>query len=554
MIIKCSQRSGGRNLAAHLMNTRDNDHVELHEIRGFMSDDLAGAFLEVQAAAAATRCKQPFFHVILNPPTGHNATKEDFEKAADLIEDEDSELKGQPRIMHFHEKEGRLHCHVVWDRINENKRAVQLSHTKEKMRDVSKIMYAHMGLEAPAGLRDRAKADPLNYDIQTWQQAKRLGEDPRDLKQIIQDAWARSDSRASFERALEQNALHLARGDKRGFIVVHHSGEAMSLTRYGGIGTRELKARLGDHERLPTVDQVRGELLAKTTATTARLNAEMVRRHREELRPLSDEHRRMKEAHRQQRQALDRKQADRGKQEAKERAGRLRTGIMGLWDRLSGKRGKVSESNAREMQAGRTRDRAEKQSLIETQMQERGELQGRVMQMRERHRRDRQDHRVELGAMLSMAKESVRDRFMEHGQELEARKRNPPTAAQTRRDRAGERGTVPEIVASERTRRADARADREALKSAVDLSPEALLGAQGEGLEAGTGETAPEQTQAPAAQPEAAQDAQAEAARQAAAEAERNARIDAEQAAQEARAREYEQGREDGDPGRTMEP
>jgi len=50
-----------------------------------------------------------------------------------------------------------------------------------------------------------------------WQQAKRLGEDPRDLKKIIQEAWTRSDSRAGFERALEQNALHLARGDKRGF-------------------------------------------------------------------------------------------------------------------------------------------------------------------------------------------------------------------------------------------------------------------------------------------------------------------------------------------------
>jgi hypothetical protein len=166
---------------------------------------------------------------------------------------------------------------------------------------------------------------------------------------------------------------------------------------------------------------------------------------------------------------------------------------MGLWDRLSGKRGKVSELNARDTAAGRSRDRAEKQNLIETQMQERGELQGRVMQMREQHRRDRQDHRAELGAMLSMSKDSVRDRFMEHGQELDARKANPPTAAQTRRDRAEKMGTMPEIVASERTRRADARADREARKTGV------------EGQEAGTGETAPETEQAPTAQPEATQ-------------------------------------------------
>jgi hypothetical protein len=466
-----------------------------------------------------------------------------------LIEDKIPGLKGQPRTMQFHEKNGRLHCHVVWSRINERGRAVQLSHSREKLRDVSRAMYAHMGLEAPAGIQQRHRRDPLNYDIATWRQAKRLGEDPRDLKRIIQDAWARSDSRASFERALEQNALHLARGDKRGFVAVHHSGEAMSLTRYGGLGTRELKARLGDHEKLPTLHQVRKELLAKTTAVTARRNGEMGRRHRDELRPLSDEHRRMKEAHRQQRTALDGNQTRRAGQEEQARAQRLRTGIMGLWDRLSGKRGKVSELNARDMAAGRSRDRAEEQTLHETQRQERGELQGRVMQMREQHRRDRQDHRAELGAMLAMLQESVRDRFMEHGQELEDRKRNPPTAAQIRRDRAGKRGTMPEIVASERTRRAEARAEREARKTGV------------EGREAGTGETAPGNEQAPTAQPEAAREAnsgqgtESTAQQHAAERAERQARTEAERERQERRrAEERERGSNDNDRGRTMEP
>jgi hypothetical protein len=544
VIIKGNQRGGGQALAVHLMNARDNDHVELHEVRGFTSDDLAGAFLEVEIAAAGTKCQQPFFSVSLNPPKGHNATIEDFEAARDAIEAKFPALKDQPRALIFHEKEGRRHGHAVWSRIdNELNRAVQLSHSREKLKDVSRAMYAAMGLEAPAGIRDRSKSDPLNYGPPIWQQAKRLGEDPRDLKRIIQEAWVRSDSRTGFERALEQNALHLARGDKRGFVIVHHSGEAMSLTRFGEIGTRELKARLGDPEKLPTVDQVRNELLTKTTAVTARRHGEMVRRHREELRPLSTEHRRMKEAHRQQRQTLDGNQTKRAGQEAQARAARLRKGVMGLWDRLSGKRGKVSELNARDTAAGRSRDRAERQTLIETQMQERGELQGRVMQMREQHRRDRQDHRAELGAMLAMAKDSVRDRFMEHGQELDARKRNPPTAAQTRRDRAEKRGTMPEIVASERTRRADARTDREARKTGV------------EGQEAGTGETAPETEQAPTAHPEATQQhdsGQGQESTPSWTKEERQARIDAERDRQAQIER--DRGSNDNDPGRTMEP
>jgi hypothetical protein len=325
-------------------------------------------------------------------------------------------------------------------------------------------------------------------------------------------------------------------------VIVHHSGEAMSLTRYGGIGTRELKARLGDPEKLPTLGQVQTELFTKTTSVTARRNGEMVRRHREELRPLSTEHRRMKEAHRGQRQTLAGNQTRRAGQEAQARAARLRKGIMGLWDRLSGKRGKISELNAREMTAGRVRDRAEQENLKTGQRQERGELQGRVMQMREQHRRDRQDHRAELGAMLAMMQESVRDRFMEHGQELEAKRRNPPTAAQVRRDRAEKTDTMPVIVVSERTRRADARRDREAGKTPV------------EGQEAGTGESAPENKQATHAQPEAAQQqdsAQEQEPKQWTRE-ERQARIDAERERQEQARR--DRGSNDNDPGRTMEP
>jgi hypothetical protein len=199
----------------------------------------------------------------------------------------------------------------------------------------------------------------------------------------------------------------------------------------------------------------------------------------------------------------------------------------------------VSELNARDMAAGRSRDRAEKQTLIETQMQERGELQGRVMQMREQHRRDRQDHRAELGAMLAMSKDSVRDRFMEHGQELDARKANPPTAAQIRRDRAEKKGTMPEIVVSERTRRAYARADREAGKTPV------------EGREAGTGESALENEQAPTAQPEAAQEGNSggQESTPSWTKEERQARIDAE------RERQAQIDRSnDNDPGRTREP
>ena len=39
MILKGNPRGNAANLAKHLMNTRDNAHVELHELRGFMNED-----------------------------------------------------------------------------------------------------------------------------------------------------------------------------------------------------------------------------------------------------------------------------------------------------------------------------------------------------------------------------------------------------------------------------------------------------------------------------------------------------------------------------------
>src|SRR5262245_4732124 len=80
MILKASQRSGARALADHLQNARDNDIVELHDIRGCVSDDdLTAAFVEMDAQAQGTRCQKMLFSVSFNPPAHENASYEQFE-------------------------------------------------------------------------------------------------------------------------------------------------------------------------------------------------------------------------------------------------------------------------------------------------------------------------------------------------------------------------------------------------------------------------------------------------------------------------------------------
>ncbi len=63
MILKASERQGGQALGRHLLNDNDNDHVEVHEVRGFMSDTVLGAFQEAEVLSLGTRCQNYLFSV-----------------------------------------------------------------------------------------------------------------------------------------------------------------------------------------------------------------------------------------------------------------------------------------------------------------------------------------------------------------------------------------------------------------------------------------------------------------------------------------------------------
>ena len=67
MILKGSQRGGARPLAVHLLKTTENEHVEIHEVRGFVSEDVIGAFREIKAQSQGTRCKQFLFSLRAYP-------------------------------------------------------------------------------------------------------------------------------------------------------------------------------------------------------------------------------------------------------------------------------------------------------------------------------------------------------------------------------------------------------------------------------------------------------------------------------------------------------
>lgn len=178
MILKGSQRGGPRQLAAHLLNDKDNDHVTVQDIRGFVSENLAGAMAETVAIAKGTRCRQPVFSLSLNPPKDANASIAQLMDAAERAEVALG-LGGQPRAVVVHEKNGRRHAHVVWSRIDADAmKAINLPHFKNKLKSLSKEIYLEHGWSLPDGHKENGWKNPLNFTLAEWQQANRLGLDP----------------------------------------------------------------------------------------------------------------------------------------------------------------------------------------------------------------------------------------------------------------------------------------------------------------------------------------------------------------------------------------
>ena len=389
MILKGSQRAGGAQLAAHLLNERDNDHVRVGEVRGFTSEELHGAFKEAQAIASGTRCKQYLFSLSINPPKDVDVSEKDFERAADAAE-QALGLSGQPRAIVYHEKEGRRHAHVVWSRVDPAEmRAINLAHFKRKLTSLSRDLYLEHGWPLPDGLQPDRAGNPLRFSLEEWQQAKRHGVDPREIKQIFRDCWNRSDSPQAFQHALAEYGYFVARGDRRGVVAIDLQGEIYSVARWANVKSKDVRERLGDPDALPSVAQVAGELKQSVTRQLRGYIADVKERQSRERAPLDARREAMRLQHRSERERLARKQAERWSRESEDRAGRLRTGLEGLWDKITGKARTIREANARETYECARRDQRQRDGLIFEQMRERRGLQAEMDALRLRHMRDR---------------------------------------------------------------------------------------------------------------------------------------------------------------------
>ena len=384
MILKGSQRGGAADLANHLMKD-ENDHVLVHEVSGFASDNLHDAFKEADALSRGTRCNQFLFSLSINPPADKDLSTEQLIAAIDKAAAKLG-LTGQPRAIVLHEKltaqnaeqtaTNRRHAHAVWSRIDTDEmKAIRLSHTKLKLLEVSRELHIEHGIKMPDGLADRSKSDTKAFTFEEWQQAQRFGHDPRERKAAIQDAWAISDNKEAFTHALEERGYVLAKGDKRGFVVLDRDMEVHSLARQIGIKAKDVKVRLGDPEEYQGVEDAKAIVASQMIETVSRFDSERENQEKKRIEEQRLARQKLVEEQRLSRANAFRRIEDERMRAASQRQARFRGGVGGLWDKVSGEHTRIQKLNEREAWDALQRDQKRRDELILSQKEERERLQ-----------------------------------------------------------------------------------------------------------------------------------------------------------------------------------
>ncbi len=404
-------------MSLHLLNVEQNEHVNVHEVRGFMAEDVLGALNEAYALSKGTKCKQFMNSLSLNPPQTEYVDIETFETTLDRIEKKLG-LEGQPRIVVLHEKEGRRHAHAVWSRINIDKmKAINIAFTKRKLNEIAKSLYLEHGWKMPKGFRDKNLKNPLNYTRAEWQQAARIGRKPSEIKRDLQESWAISDSKKSFDHALQEKGYYLARGDRRGYVAVDLHGEFYSLTRQLGQKAKALEARLGLTENLPSVTEVKTTINGRLSKLFNTYTDELTAHQKDQAKPLLHAKAAMTKDHRNIRAKLDSFQKDHWQSEELKRSARIRRGFKGIWDKINGRYWKTRKRNEHETWQANIRDQKQHKELIQQQLSERQDLQKQINHLQKSQDKERSTLIRDLSHLKSVKKKTAKiaSRSKSHG-------------------------------------------------------------------------------------------------------------------------------------------
>jgi hypothetical protein len=259
MIVKGKPRSAPAQLADYLL--RSDEEVTLLELQ-YGDSDLKKAFLDWDAAGAATKGEKTLYHAQIAWETKYKLDEKECLRLAQILA-EDLGMADHPRAVVLHGGHGRPHLHVVFMRTDTKTMTMwddgrnYLKHEKASLR-----MEQEFGMDIIPGKhakRDRKKQAEFPRAEMTSDEAmhaKRNGTDLKQLKAQLAAMKAASDSPEAFRNAVESAGLVLAKGE-RGYTLVDEQGTPYNLARQLKVKIAEVNAYMAaiPLASLPTVEE-----------------------------------------------------------------------------------------------------------------------------------------------------------------------------------------------------------------------------------------------------------------------------------------------------------
>lgn len=273
MIVKGGSRGRPGQLAKHLMRTDTNERIEVLELHSGI-DDLSATFRDWQTLCEGTRGTKGLYHVNIDPDARYDMTRQQWARAVEVLEKELG-LDGQPRAVVMHEKKGRQHIHVVWQRTDLETMTLRsdsynyLAHERASLRLEQEFGHEHVpGKHAKRDREKQAEFPRAEATHGEWQQAERAALSVADRRAEIAALKEAADNGAAFKAALEDAGYMLAQGDKRDFVLVTAEGSVLSLGRELKMKAAEVRAFMAEVDRaaLPTATEVKDAQRAKEDA------------------------------------------------------------------------------------------------------------------------------------------------------------------------------------------------------------------------------------------------------------------------------------------------
>ena len=267
MIIKGKSRAGPSQLARHLGRADTNERVEILQL------DSAGtteqAFRDWQTYTLATNGKLGLYHANIDPDAKYDMTRDQWWRAVEVLEEELG-LQGQPRAVVLHEKNGREHIHVVWARTDMGTMKLRGdgwnydAHERASLRLEQEFGHEHVpGKHAKRDREKQPEFPKAEVSHDEWQQSERGGIGHVQRRAQVKALFEASDTGLAFKAALEDAGYVLARGDRRGFVILDDDAKVYSLShQLPGVRAKDLRAFMVeiDLDNLPSVKDARALL------------------------------------------------------------------------------------------------------------------------------------------------------------------------------------------------------------------------------------------------------------------------------------------------------